>query len=382
MCKNVINKKKHILFVTSNASLYGANTSMLNLMDKLNCDGYRTSVIVSTYGSLLQELNRRNYTYKVIPFFGNYNKVGKPIKAKEKFYNFFYNYELAEQSKDLIDNWSIDVIHSNSSVADFGPILAMLTHRPHIWHIREMMEDDYDIEYTYPILNKILRNKSRKIICITKAVKEKHYGNKVKKNVQVIYNGFDIDRYLIHKEEILNGDVCNFLICGVVQEGKGQIYAIKMIYLLIQKGLTKVHLYVVGNGDDDYIKKLKRYVRDRSIEDYVTFVAFTSNIQEIRKKIDIALVCSQNEALGRVTIESMLGDLLVIGANSGGTAEIVQDGKTGYLYKVGDETDLAQKVIYALSHKEEVKDIVRKAKIYAMENFNSIEQTKKIEKIY
>ena len=52
---------KHILFVTSNAALYGANTSMLNLMDRLNIDGFKTSVIVSTYGPLLEELNRKNY---------------------------------------------------------------------------------------------------------------------------------------------------------------------------------------------------------------------------------------------------------------------------------------------------------------------------------
>lgn len=373
--------KKHILFVTSNAGLYGANTSMLNLMDKLNSDGFRTSVIVSAYGPLLQELNKKNYTYKVIPFFGNYHKIGKPLSKKEKLYNIVYNFALARQNKNLVDNWNIDVIHSNSSVSDFGPVLAKLTHRPHVWHIREMMEDDYNIQYAYPYLNKILRNQSRKVICITEAVKEKNYGKK-KKNVEVIYNGFDIDNYLIDKEEILNGDSCNFLICGAIQEGKGQIYAVKMINILVQKGITDIHLYVVGSGDANYANELKKYVQDNSIEDYVTFIAFTKNIQEIRKNIDIALVCSKNEALGRVTIESMLGDILVIGAASGGTAEIVQDGKTGYLYRPEDEKDLAEKVIFALSHKEEAKAIVRQAKVYAKENFDSVKQTRKIEKIY
>ncbi|MBO5057625.1 MAG: glycosyltransferase family 4 protein [Lachnospiraceae bacterium] len=374
--------KKHILFVTSNAGLYGANTSMLNLMDKLNLDGFRTSVIVSAYGPLLQELNKKKYTYKVIPFFGNYQKVGKPISKRDKLYNIAYNFALAKQNKDIITRWNVDVIHSNSSVSDFGPVLAKLTGKPHVWHIREMMEDDYNIEYVCPRLNKMLRNQSRKVICITEAVKEKNYGKKNKKNVEVIYNGFDIDNYLINKEEILNGNICNFLICGAVQEGKGQIYAVKMIDILVHKGITDVHLYVVGSGDADYTNELKTYVKDKSIEDYVTFIAFTKNIQEIRKNIDIALVCSKNEALGRVTIESMLGDILVIGADSGGTAEIIQDRKTGYLYRPEDENDLAEKVIFALSHKEEVKAIVRQAKAYAKENFDSVKQTRKIEKIY
>ena len=167
-----------------------------------------------------------------------------------------------------------------------------------------------------------------------------------------------------------------------MQEGKGQIYAVKMIHILIDRGMTKVHLYIVGNRNPEYEKVLKKYISDNSLENYITFVDFTKNIQEIRKNIDIALVCSKNEALGRVTIESMLSDILVIGANSGGTAEIIQDGKTGYLYRSEDEVDLTEKVIYAWNHKEEVKEIVRQAKSYAEENFDSVKQTEKIEKMY
>ena len=373
---------KHILFVTSNAALYGANTSMLNLMDRLNIDGFKTSVIVSTYGPLLEELNRKNYAYKVIPFFGNYCKAGEPLKLKDKLYGLAYDIFLAKINKDIVEKWNVDVIHSNSSVADFGPLLAELTHKPHIWHIREMMEDDYNIQYAHPFLNKLLRSRSKKVICITEAVRKKNYGKKKRKNVEVVYNGFDINDYLIHKEDVFKNDICNFLICGVVQEGKGQIYAVKMIHILIDRGMTKVHLYIVGNRNPEYEKVLKKYISDNSLENYITFVDFTKNIQEIRKNIDIALVCTKNEALGRVTIESMLSDILVIGANSGGTAEIIQDGKTGYLYRSEDEVDLTEKVIYAWNHKEEVKEIVRQAKSYAEENFDSVKQTEKIEKMY
>ncbi len=44
------------------------------------------------------------------------------------------------------------------------------------------------------------------------------------------------------------------------------------------------------------------------------------------------LMCSENEGLGRVSIEAMFYGCLVIGRNSGGTKDFVFDGKTGLLF--------------------------------------------------
>ena len=64
-------------------------------------------------------------------------------------------------------------------------------------------------------------------------------------------------------------------------------------------------------------------------------VPFQSDLYELRKHADIALMCSRGEALGRVTVEAMLSENLVIGADSAGTKEIIQNKVTGYLYKTG-----------------------------------------------
>lgn len=55
----------------------------------------------------------------------------------------------------------------------------------------------------------------------------------------------------------------------------------------------------------------------------------------MRKKIDVELVCSRSEAFGRVTIESMMSSNPVIGANTGGTKELIIEGLTViYMNKV------------------------------------------------
>ena len=48
-----------------------------------------------------------------------------------------------------------------------------------------------------------------------------------------------------------------------------------------------------------------------------------------------------------MTIEAMKYGQIMIGADTGATPEIIRDGKNGFLYRQGDGTDLAQKILLA-----------------------------------
>lgn len=93
-------------------------------------------------------------------------------------------------------------------------------------------------------------------------------------------------------------------------------------------------------------------------------------------------MCSQNEAFGRVTVESMLSENVVIGTKSAGTAEIIEDGVNGYLYEVGNIQELSRKIYDVISHWGEQEQMVKKAKKFAKEKYDSLEYAKKILRIY
>jgi glycosyltransferase involved in cell wall biosynthesis len=57
------------------------------------------------------------------------------------------------------------------------------------------------------------------------------------------------------------------------------------------------------------------------------------------------IVPSRNEAFGLVNIESMAVGVPVIGSNTGGIAEIVRNGKDGFLFPPGDHTQLARRIL-------------------------------------
>lgn len=97
---------------------------------------------------------------------------------------------------------------------------------------------------------------------------------------------------------------------------------------------------------------------------------YVSDLRKLRKQCDIGLTCSKNEAFGRVTIENQLAGLLVIGANTGGTTEIIKDNETGLLYKEGDYMDLADKIEYAIINKNTMRNIANHGKDNAIDQFS------------
>lgn len=61
----------------------------------------------------------------------------------------------------------------------------------------------------------------------------------------------------------------------------------------------------------------------------------------------------------------MLAGLPVIGANTGGTKELIENDKTGLLYKFGDVDDLALKIRELISNNNKYRTISLNAQEYA-----------------
>ena len=66
----------------------------------------------------------------------------------------------------------------------------------------------------------------------------------------------------------------------------------------------------------------------------------------------------------------MCAEMLVIGANTGGTVELITDGETGLLYQQGNAESLADKIEYAVFNSEQMKEIAKRSKEYALKHFS------------
>lgn len=372
-------QKINVLYFTNTTVLYGANKSLLDMLDQLKTKQINVYVAITKRGEIYRELRRRNIKAYCIPYMTNASAQGERT-ILDKIRCLQKNLLCLKDVKKVIVKNKIDIIHSNASNIDIGAMAALYCRLPHVWHVRELLYEDYRLKYDFPHFVSYLFDKSAKIIAISKYVsKKRQFTNSSK--VSVLYNGLNIDTYSLARKDYFNKENLNILYAGVISKEKGISDIIKAIRYLADTGYKKVHLYIAGS-ENPYWKKVERYIQKNKLEQYITYCGYQKDLKELREKADIAVMCSRSEALGRVTIESMLSELLVIGANAGATKELVEDGVTGYLYEVGNYKQFAEKIKLVKDTKKKSEEIVKNAKEFAQGNFDSSFYADKIFSLY
>ncbi len=200
---------------------------------------------------------------------------------------------------------------------------------------------------------------------------QRKFGKYVRENkLCTIHYGFDVRDS--GPAQVFNGpdaqSAGRAVIVGRVAAMKGQMDAIYAVELLVAEGI-KVALTIIGEGDKEYVEQLKRYVRERGLEQYVEFEGYLADPSQVVKRSQFALMCSRFEAFGRVTVEAMLLGKPVIGVRSGGTEELIRDHFNGLLYRAGDSRELAQKIKYVVTHPDLARQMGENGRRWCQERF-------------
>jgi len=347
-----------VAFFTHYAQLYGANRSLLDLIDGLKLYDVESFVVAPEKGDLIDSLKKRKVPFMIVPhqWWSSERLPDNHLKDRISYFwkwhknaikKLIINLRLVSSIRKQITAWDIDLLYSNSSVIPIGAIMSLAMNKPHIWHLREFGDLDYNLSFDWgtPIFNIFLRRANAQI-CISQAIRS-FYRNGLRSNkCHVVYNGV-ASKKLIDKmqektiESHMSKDYFNFAIVGLIHPNKGQDIAIHALSL-IKDSHPKTRLIIAGedNRGGTYIKQLQEFATQCGVEKQVIFYGFASNPYDIYRQTDAVLMCSINEALGRVTIEAMTACKPVIGYKSGGTAELIFNEVNGLLYE-GDYRELA-----------------------------------------
>ncbi len=361
--------KPNVLLIAHESMINGASFSLLGLIDKLSNRCNFIVVVPYNYGSFLHELKKRKVKIYYVPFErwikvkdNNFNEEKRNWRREDDWRNDFLAHKMAE----LLKNEKIDIIHSNTSVVDFGYRLSKIMGVPHIWHIREFGDEDFSM---YPLCSerqyyRKIAGKNNYLVCVSKTLREK-FKNKVSDDrVRVIYNG--VDKKNINPNKMFLKNHSEKLIClqtGMINKAKGQDITIKAIEELRKEGYNNIELWLAGSGS------LESLGINPSKYKWLKVLGQVGNIQDVRKDVNVEIVSSKKEAFGRVTVEAMMGQIPVIGSDSGGTKELIQDHETGLLFKAGDPEDLKEKIKYFYNHRNEIKRMGKNAYRFAKDYF-------------
>jgi glycosyltransferase involved in cell wall biosynthesis len=222
-------------------------------------------------------------------------------------------------------------------VTPIGALLAEVLSLPHVWHVREFGDRDFGLHYDWgEYLFRKFMSRADAAVAVSKAVR-KHVLSEVDVPCRVVYNGVISQDRLEKLEETTRLKKDNspssytFAIVGKISPAKGQEQALRALHRLGQEG-KEACLLVAGSGNRKYEESLRRFCKSRDLEEAVSFLGYVSDPFEVYQRADAVLMCSPHEAMGRVTAEAMAAGRPVIGYESDGTIELIENKHNGLLY--------------------------------------------------
>jgi len=342
-----------VCFVSHTAARNGAELALLELLQGLHRLGVQCLVFVPKKGPLLEELDRLNIEWRLISYPWWWKLRGKSLPRR--LFRTLHGLTAAARIAIVLRRWRCDVVVTNTVAVAAGAFAAWLARKPHVWHLHESPYRDTRI--TFDLGNRLsprlIDGLSACIVPVSSAVANE-YSRYIKRDrMRVVYQSVTLYTEI---EEALDRNPGNtrFQCCmvGSIQPEKGQDEAIKALSELVRRGVD-AHLLIVGDENRFFTASLNEQVRDYGLEQRVTFTGYVKEPMRFIRIADVTLLCSAWEAFGRVIVETMLaGKPVVATANSGGTAELIEEGKTGLLYERGNYTELADKIQYLYENPE------------------------------
>jgi len=372
-----------ILFITHYDNMYGANKALLNLIEGLvKNGGFEPMLVIPGKGDMTKRMEEMGVPYIICgvtqwqaPYVDPFRfAIKKSIRRKKIKEETDYLYDTLKEER-------IDVIHSNSGVIGHGAMLAKRLGCRHIWHIREFSREHFGMRYFYS--SKTVAdyyNNAFRLIAISDSVKENYKNKYPLTNITRIYDGVDASDFADEKTDKQKEDgIFRFIYVGYLYEKKHQLEVLKAADALLKKTDKKFELYIVGDGKQNYKKKLEDYINKNNLKN-VFLTGYRDDIRDMLKTMDVGIIASEYEGFGLVTVEYMLSSLPVIGYNHSGTAEIVKNKETGILYD--DEAGLMKAMEYFLNNRGEIKQLGVSGRKRAKELFTSERNTDEIISMY
>lgn len=320
----------------------------MELLDILRERGVECSVIVPRDigdGSLIGELTSRGISVERLSYTW-WTTKGSVLwkRVARTLLNIMKSIAIARQ----IQRWQCDIVYTNTATICVGALAAKFLKLPHVWHIHEFGYEDHGLIFDLgeKLSQRLMDLCSSVCVANSESVAKKYRRYIAPTKMRVVYQSVNVTHHGARELRSLFRSPrarIRCVIVGALQEGKGQADAIRAVHWLSQAGIES-ELIVVGDGDEHYREFLHKLVREKELKEHVRLIGFKEDPFPFMQAADVVLMCSKNEAFGRVTVEALKLGKPVIGARSGGTTELIYDGFNGFMYTPGDYTDLAEKI--------------------------------------
>lgn len=388
-------RRVRVAYITHYGELLGANRSLLDLMLQLRERGVVDPlVILPRTGALSERLQEEGVPFQVFPFVpwmserhymgGPHHRLGQWLRyeraARERRRT---NDALLPVIAGSLRQRDVQLLHANSAAVSVADGLKAATGLPLVWHVRELPERQYllHIDRGRRAFGRALL-KADALIAISQAVCADVLRYAPRVRPRLVYNGVvrrsryeELRAHASSRWE--HPSPFTFVLVGLIHASKGQEEAIEAIDI-VRRVRPDVKLVIAGSGKDAHLRTL---IHRLHLHGHVDLRGYVPDPFTVFHGAHVCLMCSRNEAMGRVTVEAMAAGLAVIGHDSGGTPELVTNGANGLLY-TGGAQDLAERMLQMANAPALARSLGERAMVMAAERFSIEGMGEEVRRIY
>lgn len=205
--------------------------------------------------------------------------------------------------------------------------------------------------------------------------------------IHLIPNGVDIQRFNPDLDgskirENLGIEGCTMIFTLRHHEHKyGLEYLIRAAPMVMKESSNVV--FVIG-GDGSLRSFHEKLSTKLGVKEKIIFPGsiLAKDVPYYYASSDMAVVPSIQEAFGLVVSEAMACGKPVIGTNIGGIPDQIINGHNGFLVKLRNPEEIAEKILWLISNSKEAKRMGMNGRKIVEENFNIDKRTDKIIQLY
>ncbi|MEK6732742.1 MAG: glycosyltransferase family 4 protein [Candidatus Omnitrophota bacterium] len=394
--------KTNILFITSATRIGGAERTLLFILKDLNKNLFSLIVIIPGKGMLYDELEKLNIKVIKSGLIKKLNLLKMSFRlGKFRLYNLiniianailisFYFLSSAIVISILIKRTKTKIIYSGSlDIAARIFLIAALMRKNVIFNYQDILKPSID-----NLLLRWLIDTPSRSICCSNSVRRSilRWSNNIDR-IEALFNSIDLAIFdgnldIYEAQRLKKGLNLSKFVVGIVGRFdlcKGHETFLEAASIVV-KSIPDVSFLIVGSWVLDFEKGreeiLKRYVKELGLEDKVVFTGFVADVKKYYHLMDIVAVPSWQEPMGLVVLEAMAEGRPVIGTNSGGIPEIIDNGITGILVPVQDAKALAQAIIRLWEDERLRNELAMQGRNTARKFFDGTQFMKNIEAVF
>jgi len=268
-------------------------------------------------------------------------------------------YELALASKmvSVVKNEKLDLLHVHYAIphasAAYMAKQILKTQGIHIPVVTTLHGTDITLVGKDPSYEPVVTfsiNESDGVTAVSHDLKKETYQHfKVTKEIEVIPNFIDLEKFKKQKKDHFKKAICPNGESLIVHTSNFR--PVKRIpdAIHVFEALRKVipaKMLLIGDGPER--GNAEKLCRELDICDDIRFLGKLEAVEEVLSVADLFLMPSEKESFGLAALEAMACEVPVISSNTGGIPELNIQGVTGFLSAVGDVEDMTRKALFVL----------------------------------